>query len=98
VFCFVDNASYVCLKYYSILRREYSVQFHAIMKQLRGGCASAGIAVWCSAGKFYPAEICAFLGYHAASSANPLPTFRDNVLVPSSRVKSSKNVNIAAEA
>jgi hypothetical protein len=32
-------------------------------------------------------EICALLGCYAASSGNPLPTFRDNVSVPSSRVK-----------
>jgi hypothetical protein len=35
-------------------------------------------------------EICAVLGYHAASNGNPLPTFQDNVSVPSSRVKRSK--------
>jgi hypothetical protein len=35
-------------------------------------------------------EICALLGYNAASSGNPLPTFRDNVSVPSSRAKKSK--------
>jgi hypothetical protein len=35
-------------------------------------------------------EICALLGYNAASSGNPLPTFRDNVSVPSSNVKKSK--------
>jgi hypothetical protein len=35
-------------------------------------------------------EICALLGYYAASSANPPPTFRDNVSVPSSRIKKSK--------
>jgi hypothetical protein len=35
-------------------------------------------------------EICALLGYNAASSGNPLPTFRDNVSVQSSRVKKSK--------
>jgi hypothetical protein len=35
-------------------------------------------------------ESCALLGYYAASSGNPLPTFRDNVSVPSSRVKKSK--------
>jgi hypothetical protein len=29
-------------------------------------------------------EICALLGYYTASSGNPLPTFRDNVSVPSS--------------
>jgi hypothetical protein len=33
-------------------------------------------------------EICAFLGSYAASCGNCLPTFRDNVSVPSSRVKS----------
>jgi hypothetical protein len=35
-------------------------------------------------------ELCAFLGYNAVSSGIPLPTFRDNVSVPSSRVKKSK--------
>jgi hypothetical protein len=35
-------------------------------------------------------EIRALLGYYAASNANPSPTFRDNVLVPYSRVKKSK--------
>jgi hypothetical protein len=34
-------------------------------------------------------EICALLGYNAASSGNPLLTFLDNVPVPSSRVKKS---------
>jgi hypothetical protein len=33
-------------------------------------------------------EICGLLGYYAASFGNCLPTFRDNVSVPSSRVKS----------
>jgi hypothetical protein len=31
-------------------------------------------------------EICTLLGYYAASNGNPLPTFRSNVLVPSSSV------------
>jgi hypothetical protein len=31
-------------------------------------------------------EICALLRYNATSSGNPLPTFRDNVSVPPSRV------------
>jgi hypothetical protein len=34
-------------------------------------------------------EICAPLGYYAASSGNPLPTFRDNISLPSSRIKKS---------
>jgi hypothetical protein len=34
-------------------------------------------------------EICTLLGCYAASFGNPLPTFRDNVSVPSSRVKNS---------
>jgi hypothetical protein len=34
-------------------------------------------------------SICDLLGYYAASSDNPLPTFRDNVPVPSSRFKKS---------
>jgi hypothetical protein len=33
-------------------------------------------------------EICGLLGYYTASCGNCLPTFRDNVSVPSSRVKS----------
>jgi hypothetical protein len=35
-------------------------------------------------------EFCALLGYYAKSSCNPLPTFRDNVSIPSSRIKKSK--------
>jgi hypothetical protein len=35
-------------------------------------------------------QICALLGYNAASSGNPLPTFRDNVSVPSSGVNKTK--------
>jgi hypothetical protein len=35
-------------------------------------------------------EICNLLGYYAASNGNLSPTFRDNVSVPSSRVKKSK--------
>jgi hypothetical protein len=33
-------------------------------------------------------KICVLLGYYAASCGNCLPTFRDNISVPSSRVKS----------
>jgi hypothetical protein len=32
-------------------------------------------------------EICALLGHYAASSSNPLPTFRDNLSVPSPRAE-----------
>jgi len=32
---------------------------------------------------------CALLGCYAASSGNSLPTFRDNLLVPSSSVKNN---------
>ena len=35
-------------------------------------------------------ENCALLGYYAASSGNFLPTFRDNVSVPSSGFKNPK--------
>ena len=35
-------------------------------------------------------ENCALLGYYIASTGNFLPTFRDNVLVPSSGVKNPK--------
>jgi hypothetical protein len=34
-------------------------------------------------------EICALLGYYAALNVNPSQTFRENVSVSSSRVKSS---------
>jgi hypothetical protein len=36
------------------------------------------------------ASICALLEYYARHIGNSLPTFRDNLLVPSSRVKESK--------
>ena len=35
-------------------------------------------------------ENCALLGYYAASSGNYLPTFRDNLSVPSSRAEYPK--------
>jgi hypothetical protein len=35
-------------------------------------------------------DLCPLLRYYAALSGNPLPTFRDKVLVPSSRVKKCK--------
>jgi hypothetical protein len=38
-------------------------------------------------------EICALIGYNAASGGNPLPTFRDNVSVPSSSLKKSKKTD-----
>jgi hypothetical protein len=41
-------------------------------------------------------EICAPLGYHAVSSVNTLPTFRDNISVPSSRVKKPKKKGISS--
>ena len=34
-------------------------------------------------------EICALLGYYAASCGHCLPTFRDNISVPSSRIRKS---------
>jgi len=34
-----------------------------------------------------PLESCALMGYYAASSGNLLPTFRDNLSVPSSGFK-----------
>ena len=38
-------------------------------------------------------ENCTFPGYYAAYSGNSLPTFRDNLSVPSSRVWKSKKVS-----
>jgi hypothetical protein len=40
--------------------------------------------------KLFNYEICALLGHYAALRDSPLPKFRDNVSVPSSRVKNSK--------
>jgi hypothetical protein len=37
-------------------------------------------------------EICPLLGYYAASSANPLPTFRDSVSVPFSSFKKTTGI------
>jgi len=39
-------------------------------------------------------ENCALLGYYAASTGNFLPTFRDNLSAPSSRVKKAKYFGI----
>jgi hypothetical protein len=39
-------------------------------------------------------EICALLGYYAAENSNPLPTFRDNVSVPSSRARTASPLKI----
>jgi len=40
-------------------------------------------------------ENCALLGYYAASSGNSSPTFRDNLSVPSSKVKNLENGSLA---
>jgi hypothetical protein len=37
-------------------------------------------------------EICDLLGYYAALSGSSVPTFRDNLSVPYSRVKKSKKI------
>ena len=37
-------------------------------------------------------ENCAFLGYYAACSGNSSPTFRDNLLGHSSRVKNPRRI------
>jgi len=42
----------------------------------------------------YKYDICTILGYYAAYSGNSLPTFRDNLSVPSSRVKKSKLLDL----
>ena len=39
--------------------------------------------------------VCAFLGYYVVYSVNSLPAFCDNLSVPSSRVKKSKNIWIS---
>jgi hypothetical protein len=41
-------------------------------------------------------EICALLEYYAALNGSPVPTFRNNLSVPSSRVKKSKKKAYAA--
>jgi hypothetical protein len=41
-------------------------------------------------------EICALLGYYAALSGGSVPRFRDNLSVPSSRIKKSKKKGYAA--
>ena len=42
------------------------------------------------------AENCALLGYYAVSSGNSLPTFRDNLSVPSSGFKNSIEIILTA--
>ena len=43
-------------------------------------------------------ENCALLGHYAASSSNFLPTFRDNLSVPSSGVKNKKERRLLSPA
>jgi acetoacetate decarboxylase len=38
-------------------------------------------------------DICVLPGYYAVSRGYPVPTFRDNLSVPSSRVKKSKKIS-----
>jgi hypothetical protein len=40
-------------------------------------------------------EMCALLGYYAAYGGNTLPTFQDNLSVPSSRVKNILDLRIS---
>jgi hypothetical protein len=39
-------------------------------------------------------EICALLGCYAVSSGNPLPVFRNDLSVPSSRVRKSNETSL----
>jgi len=41
-------------------------------------------------------EICPLLGHYAVYSGNSLPTFRDNISVPSSSVKKSKKARFSS--
>jgi len=41
-------------------------------------------------GELTVCENCAFLDYYASRTSNFVPTFRDNLSVPSSRVKNKK--------
>ena len=43
-------------------------------------------------------ENCSLLGYYAASIGNSLPTFRDNLLVPSSGFKTTNLMFFSTEA
>ena len=38
-------------------------------------------------------EICALLGYYSADNGNSLPTFGENLLVPTSKVSKSKMIS-----
>jgi hypothetical protein len=59
---------------------------------------SSGIAVLISGFRRDVDEICALLGYYAAPCGNCLPTFRDNVSVLSSRVKSqSRTLDVSGQ-
>ena len=51
--------------------------------------------VWHENESFYPIsmyDICPLLQYYEAYGSNSIPNFRDNLSVPSSRVKKSKNI------
>jgi hypothetical protein len=47
-------------------------------------------SVWISGVLLYITDIWALLGHYGAYSGNSIPKFRDNISVPSSRVKKVK--------
>ena len=83
----VDSNSSLCIQIkWSINNntdRSVGVERHAL------GIKTAVLLTVISGFRWDVDEICALPGYYAASSGNPLPTFRDNVSVPFSRVKKS---------
>jgi hypothetical protein len=56
--------------------------------RLKSSPPSMRLLILISGFRRYVDEICALLGYYAASCGNLFPSFRDNISVPASRVKS----------
>jgi hypothetical protein len=65
---------------YKIRRHSCGFQHNYILTQCEKLCVISGF-------RRKVDEICSLLGYYAAYSSNSLSTFRDNLSVPSSRVK-----------
>jgi hypothetical protein len=72
----------LCYKPHRSIRHRYVDQDITVLYRVTGQQF-----VHCSGMNMYVTEICGLLGNYTASCGNYLPTFRDNVSVPSSRVK-----------
>jgi hypothetical protein len=84
-FCvYVIYLTFLCTaSFYYCMSLMWSCNWNAVCCDWRVGCAISGF-------RREVQENCVLLGYYTASSGNSLPTFRDNLLVPSLSVRNPK--------